>query len=431
MLKSDSSLVPFGRNVHGKRITVYCRQAETQSLRDLVAGQSECLLRLSSHVSSHIGHNRNFVFSPLSFHAALSLVTAGAKGRTFDQLHTFLCPGSDPISARTNLADVYSKVTCPGLADGSKLGGPSLACANGVWLDKSFKLKQLFKTTVSSVFKADVQSVDFLRKATCAVRQVNSWVENVTKGLIKDLLLPSSVDQSTVLALCNAIHFKGTWAQRFDKSRTVRDDFHLLDGTSVKVPFMSSEERQYISKYTDFSVLRLPYNQGRDLMRQFSMYIFLPNSKDGIRNLAEKLYSGPEFLNRHLPTKKIPVSKFLVPKFKISFEFEGSEVLKGLGVDLIFGGDRGEGGLSEMVETEPHVTNGLTVSNIFHKAFIEVNEEGTEAAAATAVSLCGCSPMIPQLENFVANHPFLYLIREDMTGVILFVGHVMNPAVDA
>ncbi|KAJ3697388.1 hypothetical protein LUZ61_001093 [Rhynchospora tenuis] len=403
----------------------------TQSLSDLVASQSACLLRLSSHVSSHIGQNRNFVFSPLSFHSALSLVAAGAEGRTLNQLHNFLCPGSDPTSARTNLVDVYSKVTFSSLSDGSKLGGPSLACANGVWYDESFKLKQLFKTTVSTVYKADIQSVDFRTKATCAVRRVNSWVENVTKGLIKDLLPPSSVNQSTVLALCNAIHFKGTWAQKFDQSRTIKDDFHLLDGTSVKVPFMSSQNRQYISKYTDFSVLRLPYNQGRDLMRQFSMYIFLPNSKDGIRNLVEKLYSGPEFLNRHLAIEKVPVSKFMVPKFKISFEFEGSEVLKGLGVDLIFGGDRGEGGLSEMIESEPHARNDLVVSKIFHKAFIEVNEEGTEAAAATAMPMCGSSWMIPQHENFVADHPFLFLIREDMTGVILFVGHVMNPAVDA
>ncbi|KAJ3697389.1 hypothetical protein LUZ61_001094 [Rhynchospora tenuis] len=375
------------------------------------------------------------VFSPLSFHAALSLVAAGATGRTLDQLHTFLCPGSDPNSSRTNLTDVFSKVTCLALADGSKLGGPRLSCANGVWLDKSFQLNRQFKTTVSAVavYKADRKSVDFQRKATQAVRKVNSWVEKATKGLIKQLLDPLSADPTTVFILCNAIHFKGSWAEKFDPSRTMKDDFHLLDGTSVKVPFMSSQKRLYISKYTDFSVLRLPYNQGRDhqSQRQFSMYIFLPNSKDGIKNLSEKLYSGPEFLNQHLPTEKVAVSKFMVPKFKISFEFEGSKVLKELGIDLIFGGDRGDGGLLEMVELKSHAYP-LVVSKVFHKACIEVNEEGTEAAAVTVMMAPGCAltRIPPQTENFVADHPFLYLIREDMAGVILFVGHVMNPAVN-
>ncbi|KAJ4762382.1 serpin [Rhynchospora pubera] len=402
-----------------------------EHLGTLVAGQSACSLRLSSHVSSYENNDPNLVFSPLSFQVALSLVAAGAAGRTLDQLLTFLCPGSDPNSSRTNLTDVFSKVTCLALADGSKLGGPRLACANGVSLDKSFQLNRQYETMVSAVYKADIKSVDFQRKATQAVRKVNSWVEKATKGLIKELLDPSFVGPTTVFILCNAIHFKGRWAEKFDPSRTTKDDFHLLDGKSVKVPFISSQKGQYISKYTDFSVLRLPYNQGRDHKRQFSMYIFLPNSNDGIRNLSEKLYSGPEFLNQHLPTEKVAVSKFMVPKFKISFEFEGSEVLKQLGIDLIFGGDRGDDGLSEMVELESHVAYPLVVSGIIHKAFIEVNEEGTEAAAATAVIGYGCAPTIPQTENFVADHPFLYLIREDMTGVILFVGHVMNPAVDA
>lgn len=166
-------------------------------------------------------------------------------------------------------------------------------------------------------------------------------------------------------------------------------------------------------------VLKLPYQQGGD-KRQFSMYILLPDAKDGIWSLAEKLSSEPEFLEKHIPMQKVGVGQFKVPKFKISFGFEASKLLKGLGLQLPFSA---QADLSELVDS-PEGQN-LSVSSIFHKSFVEVNEEGTEAAAASAATVVLRSFTMPQ--DFVADHPFLFLIREDLTGVVLFVGHVVNP----
>lgn len=258
-------------------------------------------------------------------------------------------------------------------------------------------------------------------KAVEVTNEVNSWVENVTAGLIKELLPPGSVDSNTRLVLGNALYFKGSWNEKFDSSQTNDSEFHLLNGTSVQVPFMSSKKDQYLSSNDGFKVLRLPYKQGEDA-RLFSMYIFLPDARDGLWSLQEKLNSKSEFLTHRLPMTKVKVGKFKLPKFKISFGFEASAVLKSLGLALPFsaGAD-----LSEVADSS--VGRSLYVSSVFHKSFIEVNEEGTEAAAATAAVVALRSLPIGPLD-FEADHPFIFIIREDVTGVVLFTGHVLNPS---
>jgi serpin B len=184
---------------------------------------------------------------------------------------------------------------------------------------------------------------------------------------------------------------------------------------------MRSRKEQFISVFDGFKVLCLPYKQGQD-KRQFSFYIFLPDAKNGLLALIEKIASEYEFLEEKLPREKVEVGDFRIPKFKISFEFETSDMLKELGVVLPFS----EGSLTKMVESP--INQGLNVSNIFHKSFIDVNEEGTEAATSFMVEFECCveddddSPI-----EFVADHPFLFLIREDLSGTILFIGQVLNP----
>ena len=259
-----------------------------------------------------------------------------------------------------------------------------------------------------------------LFKAVEVTNEVNSWAEKETNGLVKDLLPPGSVDNSTRLIFANALYFKGAWNEKFDASITKDYDFHLLNGSSVKVPFMTSKKKQFIMAFDSFKVLGLPYKQGED-KRQFTMYFFLPETKDGLLALAEKLASESGFLERKLPNQKVEVGDFRIPRFKISFGFEVSNVLKELGVVLPFS----VGGLTEMVDSP--VGQNLCVSNIFHKSFIEVNEEGTEAAAATSATIRLRSAMLPTKIDFVADHPFLFLIREDLTGTVLFIGQVLDP----
>ncbi|KAG8494179.1 hypothetical protein CXB51_011497 [Gossypium anomalum] len=385
-------------------------------LRESITSQTDVALTLTKHVLQTEAKDSNLVFSPLSIHVVLSLIAAGAKGPTLDQLLSFL-----KSKYNDQLSSFSSELVSVVFADGSPAGGPRLSFANGVWFDRSLPLKPSFKQVVDNVYKAASKLVDFQNKAVQVAGEVNMWAEKETNGLIKEVLPPGSVDASTRLIFANALYFKGAWNEAFDASKTKDHDFHLINGSSVKVPFMTSKKKQTVSAYDGFKVLGLPYKQGND-KRRFSMYFFLPDTKDGLPALVEKVSSESGFLERHLPHQPVEVGEFRIPRFKISFGLKASEVLKRLGLVLPFSG---EGGLTEMVDSPQG--RDLYVSNIFHKSFIEVNEEGTEAAAATSAVIALRSLRIPQTIDFVADHPFLFLIRENATGVVLFIGRVLNP----
>ncbi|OVA10507.1 Serpin family [Macleaya cordata] len=387
-------------------------------LRESIANQTNVSLEISKHVMlKEANKDSNLVFSPLSIHVVLSLIASGSKGPTLDQLLSFL-----RSSCNGDLNSFSSELVALILADGSHSGGPLLKFVNGVWIEKSLPIKPYFKEIVDTVYKAVSDQVDFQTKAIEVANEVNSWAEKETGGLIKQVLPSGSVDSSTRLIFANALYFKGAWNAKFEVSQTKDQDFHLLNGTSVQVPFMTSKKKQFVSAFDGFKVLGLSYKQGED-KRRFSMYFYLPDAMDGLPALVEKMGSEPEFLNRHLPHQEVEVGEFKIPKFKISFGFEASKDLKELGVVLPFSG---EGGLTEMVDS-PEGQN-LYVSSIFHKSFIEVNEEGTEAGAASVGVIKLRALLTGGPIDFVADHPFVFLIREDMTGMVLFVGHVVNPA---
>ena len=252
--------------------------------------------------------------------------------------------------------------------------------------------------------------------------EVNSWAEKHTNGLITNILPNGAVTQMTRLILANALYFKGSWKTKFKPSETQNQEFHLLNGTTIEVPFMSSQEEQYIAAFDGFKVLALPYQLGFDQHRRFSMYFFLPDAKDGLPSLIQKLDSQSGFIDNHIPYNRVRVDKFKIPKFKFSFGLEVSDTLKGFGLTLPLAG------LSEMVECEK-TSRELYVKNIFHKSFVEVNEEGTEAAAVNVALVQRCSSRLPSKNtmDFMADHPFLFAIREDMTRTLLFVGQMVNP----
>ncbi|KAK9939709.1 hypothetical protein M0R45_016398 [Rubus argutus] len=289
--------------------------------------------------------------------------------------------------------DLISNVVPLVFANGSSKGGPLLSFANGVWVEKTIHVKPGFKKILDTTYKAALNQVDFITRAEEVRCEVKSWAENETKGLIKEIIPAGSVNSGIRLILANALYFKGSWEQKFDESMTRMDNFYLPNGRSVKATFMSSWNSQFVSAFEGFKVLKLPYEQGRDYERHFSMYVFLPNARNGLQALVERVCSESGFIDGHLPKHKAG-GKFLIPKFKISADFDAGEVLNHLGLRL--------NGLTEIVEGEDPA-----VTNILHKAYMDVNEEGTEAAAITG--------------------PFLYLIREEVTGTVMFIGHVLNP----
>ncbi|MFS7913829.1 putative Serpin family protein [Helianthus anomalus] len=263
-------------------------------------------------------------------------------------------------------------------------------------------------------------------KAVEVAHEVNLWAEKQTNGLIKELLPADGVSSFTRLIFTNALYFKGTWRDPFDRVLTKESDFYLLGGNKVQVPFMTCGLDKFVCEYDDFKVLGLHYLRGED-KRQFTMYFFLPDAKDGLQALVQKIGSTSDFLDSHIPRKEVEVDRFFIPKFKIEFGFKSSDMLKELGLVLPF---TGEDGLTEVADS----SNGerLHVSSIHHKSFIDVNEEGTEAAAIEYDPLCGCmlTEEEPRKVDFVADHPFLFVIREDVTGIILFMGQVIDPSVD-
>ncbi|KAI6688192.1 hypothetical protein NL676_025020 [Syzygium grande] len=344
-------------------------------LRESIANQTDAALALSKHLLLTGAEDSNLVFSPLSIHMMLGLIAAGSTGPTQDQLLSFL-----KAKSTDHLHSLASQLLLVVLADDSAAGGPKLSFANSIWIDKSLPLRPSFQQVVDASYKAATNFADFKTKAIEVTSEVNTWAEKETSGLIKDILPAGSVDSSTQLIFVNALYFKGAWNDKFNSSKTKDSDFFLLNGNSVQVPFMT-------------------------------------NARDGLPALVEKVGSESGFLDCHLPYEKLKVQECRIPRFKISFEFEASEDLKKLGLVLPFSG----GGLTQMADSV-----NLYVARIFHKSFIEVNEEGTEAAAASATVMFG-SVYFPPKMDFVADHPFLFLVREDMTGTVLFVGQVLNP----
>ncbi|CAE5962445.1 unnamed protein product [Arabidopsis arenosa] len=304
-------------------------------------------------------------------------------------------------SSTDELNAVFREIASTVLVDGSKKGGPKITVVNGMWMEQSLPVNPSSKDLFQNFFNAAFAQVDFRSKAEEVRMEVNSWATSHTNGLIKDLLPHGSVTSLTNRIYGSALYFKGAWAKKFSKSMTKRKPFYLLNGPSVSVPFMSSSEDQYIKAYDGFKVLSLPYRQGRDdTNRNFSMYFYLPNKKGEFDNILKRMISTPGFLDSHIPEDKVKVGKFRIPKFKIEFGFEASSVFNDFDLDV----------------------------SLYQKALIEIDEEGTEAAAVAAFVRCKGCRFVKTLD-FVADHPFVFLIREDQTGTVLFAGQIFDPSV--
>ncbi|CAA0816299.1 Serpin-ZX [Striga hermonthica] len=385
--------------------------------RQSIAAQSDFTSLLTKElISTHVMDN-NFVFSALSIHVVLAMLAVGSGLPAREQLLRYLM--FDSIEELNSLS---SQISTWMLADGGPLGGPLLSFANGVWIERSLVLKPDFNEIVENAYRSAVGHVDFRNQSDAVREAVNAWAEEKTNGVIKNLLSPGSVDSMTMLILANALYFKGVWASKFDPSLTQVHDFFLLNGSSVRVPFMTSSKYQYARAFNDFKVLKLPYQKGQDT-RAFSMYFFLPNAKDGLQAVVEKFGSISGFIEHHMPHERVEMGDFRLPKFKISFDFEASKFFKKQGLVLPF-----LGGLTEMVYPSPY--DPLEISGFFHKAYVEVDEQGTEVAAVSYGVMVGSSLYMPppvDVFNFVADHPFLFVIREETSGVVVFVGQVVNP----
>jgi serpin B len=347
----------------------------------------------------------NIFFSPAGISTALAMTYAGARGETAAEMKKvlhFTLDDKDLHPAMGRLAKTLA----------AEKDGYALSIANALWGQTGFEFLKEFLEINKKNYNAGLKKVDFAGATEKTRKEINLWVEEKTKKMIKELLKPGDIDPETRLVLTNAIHFKGTWKYEFKKKNTKKENFYLAGG-GVKVDMMHIKKMDFKYRYSKkFKALEMPYKGD-----EISMVIFLPNKGVGLAALEKELTSAniEKWLSRMY---KYDIKDLAIPRFKMTCEFKLKHVLKKLGMKSAFGGDADFSGIIGSFEK-----NELFISDVIHKAALEVNEKGTTAAAATAVLVKkNGRPKI-----FRANRPFIFIIRHNKTGAILFMGRVVNP----
>jgi serpin B len=333
---------------------------------------------------------------------------AGARTETADQMAKTLHFPLGQERLHPTFAALQQELNAPG-----KKRGYELSVANALWGQKGYGFLPQFLQVTRDNYGAGLNEVDFVRATEEARKTINAWVEKETKDKIKELLKPGVLDVDTRLVLTNAIYFKGDWAKQFKKDQTRDEPFRIAAGKSVKVPMMHQYEAPFGYFESDtLQALQLPY-EGKEL----SMVVLLPKKVDGLPEL-EKSLTADRLADVISKIREQDVNVAL-PKFKVTAEFKLNDELAKLGMPLAF--TMGRADFSGM--------NGdrekLFISAVVHKAFVDVNEQGTEAAAATGVVIKTQSARI--VPTFRADHPFLFVIRDNRSHGILFLGRLVNP----
>eukprot|EP00091_Calanus_sinicus_P015572 TRINITY_DN3396_c0_g1_i1.p1 TRINITY_DN3396_c0_g1~~TRINITY_DN3396_c0_g1_i1.p1 ORF type:complete len:469 (-),score=154.10 TRINITY_DN3396_c0_g1_i1:132-1538(-) len=347
----------------------------------------------------------NLIMSPFSVSGVMAMVSAGAGGNTLDQIRDGL---SFPSSSSLQLG--YQDAI-PALRSTDNF---TLEAANTVFAMKDFSVLAEFQELLHRSFHASIQSVDF-GDNQLAARMINNWVEKMTRDKIKHLIKKDMLSALTRLVLVNAIYFKGDWASKFDPKLTKEQDFSVSPSTTVKASMMMQEKKlnwAYLETLGS-SMVELPYKGDRIVMQ-----VLLPGERHGLGELEEKL-KNENIQNLFAKESYETKVNIQLPKFKLEQSIPLTEHLTDLGMKDMF-----SEGLADFSGIDG--SKQLYVSNVIQKAFIEVNEEGSEAAAATgAVMMMRSMPAPP--EQFVADHPFIFYLRDKTTGMLLFQGRVVNP----
>ncbi|XP_057993865.1 serpin-ZXA isoform X2 [Hevea brasiliensis] len=415
-----------------------------------------------------MNHNHQFFYSfhkskgrwelPARSRWSLACEWLGSTGRSLEQLLSFLesesisdlnkqssqilaittserSPMSSHQESMSGHQRPFSSYSLSGIAGPSISDhqAPIIGFVNRLWVDHRFPLKESFKEIAKDVYNVEVRTVDFVTQVKQMKNEANLWAKRATKGLIKKFLPPCCFDKYSMLVLANALYFKGTWGPTFETSRTCHEAFHLLGGATIKVPFMTggsgSGIRLFYGSFEGFKLLKLPYKNDQD-DKQFCMYIFLPDKKNGLQKLIENINSDPRLLSGQLELEKVELCKMWIPKMKFSYHIEVSSVMKELGLTLPFKETGRE--LAEMVDYAD--SRKVRVSKLIHKSRIQVNKKGKEAAACNDLLsevTSGPDVHLGPPPSFVADHPFIFMIKEEGSGVVFFVGAVLNPLLEA
>lgn len=348
--------------------------------------------------------NNNLFISPTSLFMALSMIYNGADGATKEEI-------ADALQAEGIDVDELNKANASLMSILDKeTDDVQLKIANSIWLNQDFHFQDEFAENNKGYFNAEIQEIDIASSDSAKI--INDWVKNATNEKISEIV-DSPLDSDIVAILINAIYFKGGWTNPFDESETVNRSFQLADGTSKEVPLMSLHQDLSYMETKDFQAVMLPYGEG-----EMSMKVFLPKENSSLDELKALVTSDNwATWNSEFNVKE---GTIMLPKFQLEYEVSLNKALKSLGMTSAFAEDAN---FTKMIkEEEP-----LWISNVKQKTFIDVNEEGTEAAAVTGIEMKTTSAPMDEPFHMEVNRPFFLTITDDETDTILFMGAINNP----
>lgn len=381
------------------------QQEPAEDLRPDFAGDGNNAFAFALHAELRKQTTGNVLFSPFCIRSAVAMAYAGAKGATAAEIRSALCFPTDDDAVHSPYRNFVQRL--PRAARDEH----EMTLANSLWVQDGATIDQTFVALLQQFYGDCIQSADFRTAAESARATINAWVEARTNRKIRDLIAPNSLNPDAGLVIVNAASFKGMWLHPFDAAVTRDEPFFLDDGAQVRAPLMHQHDDFWYVETNDFQAIELLY-RGGDL----SMLILLPTRRDGARQLEKTL--SIQMLNDSVGRMRSRAVNLVLPRFTISSA--GTSVrdhLETLGMTLAFDQSTPDfSGINGQVPPDPEA---LFVSDVVHKTLVEVDEKGTEAA-----TLMDRKPPV----IFRADHPFVFAIRDRMSGALLFLGRLMDPA---
>lgn len=379
----------------------------TKSQQDVLKASNYFGIQLFKNMSAFVDEDQNLFISPLSISFALTMTYNGAASQTaLDMQHTLAYSGLSKTGINQSCKDLMQII----LNIDPKV---SMEIANSIWYRNTFPVKDTFINLNRTYFDAEVKPSDFSSPQT--VNLINNWVSDKTHGKINSVI--DQISSDDVMYLINGIYFKGNWKFRFETDNTFKSSFKLTSGNTIQTDFMSQKNKFRYMKNDLFSAVELPYGNGG-----FSMVVMLPNEDKTYTDVISNLTSDNWNLwNSQMDSAKVSLS---LPKFKFKYEKNLNKDLTDLGMGIAFvPGQADFSGISDAGQ--------LSISFVLHKSYVDVNEEGTEAAAITVVGIITTAmPGDSDYKYFNVNKPFVFVIKENTTNSMLFMGLVKKPVVE-
>ncbi|MFA5330960.1 MAG: serpin family protein [Methanoregula sp.] len=361
----------------------------------------------SNLITNPQNQNSNIFFSPFGISSALAITYEGARGTTADEIAAvFHFPRNDSLR-RTQYAKIFDEMN-----QGDD--GYTLKMANALWAEKNYPFLPGYTQLAQGFYRAKTSNLDFMLNPEDSRTTINRWVEEKTNDKITDLLPAGAIDESTRLVITNAIYFKGTWIVQFDPGNTKDANFTISPGNTVKVQMMQTDSYFKYAETENFQLLEMPYEHSGN--NSVSMLVLLPKDNEWTSWDTSLDASKLAGLKNNLSNTRVEV---YIPKFRIETRYSLSGTLGAMGMPVAFSDKADFSGMDG--------TTNLSIRDVIHKAYVNVDEEGTEATAATAVVVIEAVSTRPTPPVFRADHPFLFIIQDDDSGTILFMGRVMNP----